>query len=236
VEAGNGRALFVSHVHEDREVAAWLQSELDEAFIGEVDVFVSSERQHAGQKWLERIEDELRRCKVLVALCSPLSIERPWVNFELGAGWMLDKCIVPACHGGLTPDDLKRPLSDLLAVTLSEPDGLRTLFTTLQENFGFRGMAPRDYEQLAEEVPRSEPAAPPGADQMNGDPDSAIRRRLWRGMERSYKFRTIGALATEAATDEDTVLRILREADDEVRFSKGKSGRQIAGLISRVGS
>jgi hypothetical protein len=68
VEAGTGRALFVSHIHEDRAVAAWLQSELDEAFLKEIDVFVSRERRaHAGENWLKRIEHELNRCKVLIA-------------------------------------------------------------------------------------------------------------------------------------------------------------------------
>jgi hypothetical protein len=57
---------------------------------------------------------------------------------------------------------------------------------------------------------------------------------LGRALTDRQKWRTIGALATEAGIDEDTVMDVLRPWDD-VRFGTGKSGKRIAGLVERVG-
>jgi len=65
--------------------------------------------------------------------------------------------------------------------------------------------------------------------------DRDIRQRLRRALEMGHKWRTIGRVAVEAAVPEDTALDILR-ADEQVRFSRGKHGDLIVGLINRVGS
>jgi hypothetical protein len=216
-------------VHEDREVAAWLQQELDESFMGLFDVFVSSERQaHAGEDWLRKIEDDLGRCTVLIALCSAFSVDRPWVNFELGAAWVLRKRIIPVFHGVLRPGKLRNPLSTLHAVAIGDPDDLETLYETLAVAFGFSRMPERDFAGLAAEVPTGPAEVRPSGED---DDANAIRERLRHALTVRQPWRTIGALATAAAVDEETVLRRC----DEVRFGKSKSGSAIAGLKERVG-
>jgi hypothetical protein len=66
------------------------------------------------------------------------------------------------------------------------------------------------------------------------DRDRDIRRRLRQALEKGMKWRTIGRVAIEAAIPEDTALDLLR-ADEQVRFSRGRSGEVIVGLITRVG-
>jgi hypothetical protein len=226
--------VFISHVHEDRNVAAWLQQELEESFLGGFGVFVSSERHgHAGEDWLEKIEEELKRSSVLIALCSPVSVERPWVNFEPGAAWMQGKRIIPLCHGGLRPGDLENPLSTLHGIAIDDPDDLETLYETLVAQFGFARMPSVDFQALVRDVPTGDDSVDqPGAD--SEDMSAAVSRRLRRALTDRQKWRTIGALATEAGIDEDTVMDVLRPWDD-VRFGTGKSGKRIAGLVERVG-
>jgi hypothetical protein len=240
MQSGNDRSVFVSHVNEDRAVAGWLQEHLRTDFLDEIDVFVSSEREgHAGDDWLEAIGEALHRCGVLLALCSPVSIHRPWVNFELGAAWMLRKRIIPVCHAGLTPDDLKIPLSRLHGITLTDAEDIETLYKTLAQQFGFQRTPRRNFAQLAAEVPTV--AALPGP--RGGDDsmelqmvtrDRDIRQRLRHALEKGQKWRTVGRVAVEAAVTEDIALDILR-ADEQVRFSRGKRGDLIVGLIDRVG-
>ena len=234
------RSVFVSHVNEDRAVAGWLQDQLRADFLGEIDVFVSSEREgHAGDDWLETIDEALHRCGVLLALCSPVSIHRPWVNFELGAAWMLKKRIIPVCHAGLTPEDLKIPLSRLHGVTLTKAEDLETLYETVALQLGFQQAPRRNFEELAAEVPAV--VALGGSRGGDGSMeaqmvarDRDIRQRLRYALERGQKWRTVGRVAVEAAVTEDIALDILR-ADEQVRFSRGKHGDLIVGLIERVG-
>jgi len=94
--------MFVSHVGEEAAVAARLKAALSRDFLGLVDVFVSSDADSiaAGEDWLRSIEQALQESSLLVILCSPTSITRPWVNFEAGAAWMRRIPLVPLCHAG----------------------------------------------------------------------------------------------------------------------------------------
>jgi hypothetical protein len=84
-------------------------------------VFLSSaSRIRAGELWLDRLRKELDKAKVLIALLSPKSVARPWVNFETGAAWVAGKTIIPVCFGGLLKEELPKPYSDFQAVSLEQ--------------------------------------------------------------------------------------------------------------------
>ena len=102
-----GNRAFVSHVSEEAHVAARLKTALGRDFLGLLDVFVSSDAESiaAGEEWLRSIESALQEASLLVVLCSPASIVRPWINFEAGAAWMRQIPLVPLCHGGLVQID-----------------------------------------------------------------------------------------------------------------------------------
>ncbi|MDX6679779.1 MAG: hypothetical protein QOE31_3831 [Solirubrobacteraceae bacterium] len=233
----DNRSIFVSHVHEDAAVALWLQQQLRIGFVGGIGVFVSSERTaQAGRQWLRSIEEELQRCDVLVALCSRYSVHRPWVNFELGGAWVLRKRIIPACHAGLTPQELGMPLVTLDAITLTEADGMRVLFATIAQHFGF-DVPDKDFAALAAAVPavQTTSARDPAAAQrepQTAQRDRDIVRRLHAALEGRFALRTIGWVATEAGVSEEMALDYLR-GDDEVRFTRSPKGERLVGLKSR---
>jgi hypothetical protein len=77
------------------------------------------------------------------------------------------------------------------------------------------------------EPPKPEAAAPPR------------RERLWRTLEGSlndarYRWRSTERLAIITGVSQDQCREVLREHPDEVVISRGKSGREIAGLRPRV--
>lgn len=121
---------FVSHVSEEAPLAGRVKTALTRDFLGFLDVFVSSDAQSiaAGEDWLRSIEQALQKSDLLIILCSPISITRPWINFEAGAAWMRNIPLVPVCHAGLTPGDLPMPLSLRQGVALEMPEGLRRLY------------------------------------------------------------------------------------------------------------
>ena len=125
--------VFISFIHEEVQIAEavqdFVQSHLEsytpESLAGKKDVFLSSDRWavYAGELWFERIISELREAKVVVSILSPRSVERPWVNFEAGAAWILsDTHLIPLCFGGLTKGTLPRPYSSLQALDLENSD------------------------------------------------------------------------------------------------------------------
>jgi hypothetical protein len=90
----------------------------------------------AGDAWFDTINTRLAECSLLLTLCTPESVYQPWINFEAGWAWGLEKPVVPVCHGGLMPDDLKMPFSSRQAVTLTRPDDLESLYNAVADARG----------------------------------------------------------------------------------------------------
>lgn len=86
----SGKQIFLSHIHEESELALIIKEAIEAEFGGFVEVFVSSNGRSipAGSNFLKRIEDSLINCIGAIYLISPKSVKRNWINFELGAVWI----------------------------------------------------------------------------------------------------------------------------------------------------
>jgi hypothetical protein len=124
------KRAFISHISEEARVASRLKAALTQDSLGLLDVFVSSDTEGigAGEDWLRAVDRALRESSIVLILCSPTSIRRPWINFEAGAAWMRDVPLIPVCHEGLTPRDLPMPLSLRQGMALGDAEGLRRLY------------------------------------------------------------------------------------------------------------
>ncbi len=234
------KRVFLSHLSEERVVATALKERLTRDFLGLIDVFVSSDGESiaAGEQWLISIETALAECDLLITLCSPHSIRRPWVNFEAGAAWMRKIPIIPVCHAGLTASDLPMPLSLRQGVLLGEPEGLSRLYTQVARVLNCQP-PPSDFEILARELSKAskELKSTPLEDEDVAalTASRAAKVRLLDALKHPrFKWRSLGKLAEAAAVPTDTAADLLR-ADSNVRFSRGRAGDVIAGLRSRVG-
>jgi hypothetical protein len=186
----------------------------------------------AGEEWLKSIESALKECSILVVLCSPTSISRPWINFEAGAAWMRAIPLLPICHDGLTPGDLPMPLSLRQGVALHDAEGLKRVYARVAAVLGCQ-IPGRDFEQLSQQLTKGRKVdgkAPPALSR-----DRAIRKKLIESLDQQrFRWRTLDRIAAEAGLPQDVAADFLR-SDPAVRFSKGKSGEIIVGLRSRVG-
>jgi hypothetical protein len=128
--------VFISFVHEEQDVAEAVQRFIEEV-LG-VKAFVSCDKWaiFAGDQWLERIKEALKRAKVVVLMLSSDSVARPWVNFEAGAAWLQEAAIIPVCFKNLKLDDLPKPYSGLQAVDLTHVDGQYYLITSIAHHLG----------------------------------------------------------------------------------------------------
>ena len=92
--------IFISHITEEAPITLVLKDFIEEHFLGQISVFVSSDVHELtpGERWLRKIEAALKECELLLVICSPSSLTRPWINFEAGCGWMKGTKMVPVCH------------------------------------------------------------------------------------------------------------------------------------------
>jgi hypothetical protein len=227
--------IFISHISEEASVAAQLKVTLTNDFLGLLEVFVSSDTESiaAGEEWLTSIHRELRESSVFLVLCSPTSILRPWINFEAGAAWMRDIPVIPLCHGGLRPRDLPMPLSTRQGLALNDAEGLRRLYSRIATVLSCQ-IPQRSFDALGRELGSvGEQEADP-AMMRTLNTDQAVKARLHEALSHPrFKWRSLDQVAAAAGVTADAATKLL-QADDRVRFSRGKSRNILVGLRSRV--
>ena len=133
--------VFVSHVHEEGAVGSVVKTWTEDVFGShDVKAFLSSDRGdlQAGEKWLEVISKELSEARVIVSVLSPRSIRRPWVNIELGAGWIKGLAVIPLCHSGLKFGSLSQPFGAFSGVGLDMADAAERLLGGIAKGLELR--------------------------------------------------------------------------------------------------
>lgn len=145
--------VFISHISEEAEVAIVLKEWIESTFLGEYEVFVSSDSESipAGTKWLEEMTKAITTSKIILLLCSPESIYRPWINFEAGCGWAQNKPVIPICYGGLTKGNLPPPINALQALDFNKSIPEK-LFSSLMSHLDIKRLPRIDYKEMYREL------------------------------------------------------------------------------------
>ena len=97
--------MFISHSHEDMEIATRLSDTL-----GQLDVvpFIAHSDIMGGELWKETIRDEIVECDVLVALLTTNFRKSEFTEQEVGAAWVLKKPGVTPLHGRWNAERIHR--------------------------------------------------------------------------------------------------------------------------------
>lgn len=134
------KLVFISHITAEKELALLFKDMLENAFVGAVDVFVSSSDDSIapGVPWLQKIFDNLDACSLELSLCSESSIKHPWITFEAGAAWGKHVRVIPVCHSNLTVNHLPAPLNSFQAVELHSEHDVKRILSTVAEEVGLR--------------------------------------------------------------------------------------------------
>lgn len=158
------KLIFLSHIHEEKDLALLIKNVLEEEFSGFVEVFVSSDGVSipAGSNFLKRIEDGLIHCNAGLYLISPSSVKRNWINFELGALWIRNKVnilnnaeeipAIPLCHSGMLLSDLPQPINNLNGVQANISSQLEFAFKSIQSAVGGKGRLKTDFDLLSSHI------------------------------------------------------------------------------------
>jgi hypothetical protein len=113
-----------------------------------------------GRKWLEEVAGQLGQCRVVVWLLSSTSLSRPWVNIELGAGWIKGRRVIPLCHSGLLVAALPRPIGDFIGLGLDQSDAPERLLVGIADGLGLGHPGKRlDFEAMLKDLRAAVPKA-----------------------------------------------------------------------------
>lgn len=127
--------VFISHARSDATVALALKQCIEDDF-NSLAVFMSSDGESiAAGEWFKQVKAALRDAKVVVLVCGPETVRRPWLAFEAGAAWLAKgKSLALMVHGGLKPSELPSPYNHLQAVAVGRP-GLEWMYRQLVDQF-----------------------------------------------------------------------------------------------------
>ena len=152
--------LFISHATSDAQFANTVQQEIEKLFANGVSVFCTSSPGAilVGTDWLSDIEQKLEMAQAVIAIVTPVSIERPWLWFEIGATWSkgrVGECkIYPLCAPEVDLANLPAPLNRLQALSMGKATDLRLLFEALISQFGFGNIKSFRATNISRRIPK----------------------------------------------------------------------------------
>ena len=124
------KQFFISFSSEDLSLANYVHDYFSDLFQGKAQFFLS-DRIEPSEIWLNRLSKEFKRADGGLFLLTNTSVDREWLNIELGALLALEKEIFPLLVGSLTIGQVHRPLTDYQAVVLSDPSSVGKLIRKL---------------------------------------------------------------------------------------------------------
>ena len=152
--------LFISHASSDGEFANAVKAEIDKVFANGVTVFSTSSPGAigGGEDWLAKIEERLSSSKAVIAIVTPVSVERPWLWFEVGATWLKSRggdCrIYPLCAPEINLGELPAPLDRLQARSMGKAIDLKLMFEDLVGQFGFGNLSVFRAANITKRIPK----------------------------------------------------------------------------------
>ncbi len=136
----NKPVIFISHIHEDREIATCLKKFIDEIFLGMFNIFVSSDGAsiRSGDNWSSSIEKALRQAELVIAVITPDAVDRRWIFFECGGAYFSNKSVIPVCCRKMQLSKLGTPLSWLQSIDGSDVSSVNNLISDIATKFDLR--------------------------------------------------------------------------------------------------
>lgn len=116
-----GTKVFISHSHEEKDLALAWKKLVEDVSQGAVEVWLSSDQSPGGgmalgKEWRQTIYEKMREATHVFAIFSPQSLARPWILWECGiaTGVNLERLLVPIVHS-MPLSDLPSPLQSYQA-------------------------------------------------------------------------------------------------------------------------
>jgi TIR domain len=125
--------LFLSHAHEDADLAAEIALYISRSLPNVYEIFRSSDvRAIPAGRWLATLTEKLRSAACVIVLVTPASKAKPWLFFETGFAAGTGRDPIPVCGRGVKVEALMEPLSTYQSVQLDIPGGPEQLIAMIR--------------------------------------------------------------------------------------------------------
>jgi len=212
--------IFISYIREEFQIALVLKKWIESAFGDRCEVSISSDPETVPTvaQLVERDDPALAELKALILICSPSSLQKPWLSFEAGCAWIKKISIIPVCHAGLSVSNLPTPLSMFFAFDMTQKDFPQKFFSTLGKEMGTSELPSIPYRQVREELRQVLESVHPsgwgfgpayGAAGVSDEPLEPIHEQILGVLADSYGF-TSSVLAEHFKMTEQEIIALLK--------------------------
>lgn len=134
----NRKIVFLSHASEDRDLAAAIQTSIEEAFPDAFHIFNAFRGNSIAlsDEWRPALRRAVGESSLFLVLLTRNSITKPWIYWETGGAYHRSIPIIPVVGPGCDVRNLPEQLREIEAVSVHEQGGLRRLLDRLAQLAG----------------------------------------------------------------------------------------------------
>ena len=121
-QSKSNNCCFISHTSEDKPLVELIKNAIQTLVNPDFVVFVDTDADSIkpGRKWSDQIREALQQSSHFIVIISQHSLNRQWINVEIGAAWGAGVNILPVCYGKITSEELSTPLSEYQDIHLED--------------------------------------------------------------------------------------------------------------------
>ena len=128
--------IFVSHTGVDKNIANEVARVINNAFGGDVDLFVAFQEIRGGDEWKEVLKSNLHDCNAILCIVTKEYVHKPWLFIEWSAFWLADKKYYVLLTEDVAVDDLVHPMQDRQVTQINNDPSVRMFFRALASDSG----------------------------------------------------------------------------------------------------
>ena len=126
--------IFVSHTESDLLIVDSIVKEINDAFEGDIKLYLANREIIGGDEWKEAIKDNLKENDALICLVSSENNKKPWLYIEWGAFWVAGKKYYLLLTDEVKITDLVHPMQDCQVTYIQNILSVKKLFKALAED------------------------------------------------------------------------------------------------------
>ncbi|MEZ4918657.1 MAG: toll/interleukin-1 receptor domain-containing protein [Saprospiraceae bacterium] len=123
--------IFLSHAHQDLEIAQAIEQILNNAFAGELRVFLAQDNIVGGNEWKTELKKNIKESDAIISLVTEDSVSAPWIYVEWSPFWINDKQFYVLITPEVNPKELLHPMTDRQIINLGVRDSVHKFFQAL---------------------------------------------------------------------------------------------------------
>lgn len=128
--------IFLSHSNVDAPIAKVVAKVLNDAFRGDIIVYLAIDNVVGGTAWKEELIKRLSSCDAIITILSKDSISKPWIYVEWSPFWIANKQFYILATEDIDTNDLIKPMSDRQVVSLNNRESVQNFFRALSDDSG----------------------------------------------------------------------------------------------------